>query len=295
MNKFILSLFSIVSFVVAPFSLYGQDGQALDATDPLVSHIDTSVKPGEDFFLYANGKWFKENPIPASEQSNGLWQLIQDTINAQVRDVCESSARLTNAEKGSNKQKIGDFFVTGMDSVALNSKGIADLKSDFEMIDGIKDPQGVMQAAAYVHSISGSPMFGFGVGQDDKISSKNAVFIGQGGLSLPDRNFYFDKDARTVMIREKFAEHIRNMFKIIGYDDAAAGNASDRLIKMETAIAEKCRKREDTRDPVKNYNKMSFKALTESTPNLDWGTFLEGVGLKQIDAVVVGPPGFFTA
>ena len=80
--------------------------------DPLVSHIDSTKKSGDDFFLFANGKWFKEHPIPASEQSNGLWQLIQDTINAQIRNVCESSAALTNAAKGSNKQKIGDFFFT---------------------------------------------------------------------------------------------------------------------------------------------------------------------------------------
>src|ERR1043166_5837129 len=241
--KLLLSV-SMALLLLLAIPAAGQE--TLDMQDPLVSHIDATVKPGTDFFLYANGKWFKENPIPASEQSNGLWQIIQDTINAQVRNVCESSARLTNAEKGSNKQKIGDFFLTGMDSVALNKRGIEDLKSDFDMIDGIKDTKGVMQAAAYVHAVSGSPMFGFGVGQDDKISSKNAVFIVQGGLSLPDRNFYFDKDARTVMIRGKFAEHVGNMFKIMGYDEAAAGNASDRLVKMETAIAEKCRKREDT-------------------------------------------------
>src|SRR6266436_622964 len=84
--------------------------QTVDPADPLVSHIDVSVRPGDDFFLYANGKWFKENPIPASEQSNGLWQLIQDTINAQVRNICELSAALKDAENGSNKQKIGDFF-----------------------------------------------------------------------------------------------------------------------------------------------------------------------------------------
>ena len=85
--------------------------------DALVSHIDSTVKPGDDFFLFANGKWFKEHPIPASEQNNGLWQLIQDTINAQVRNICESSAALKDAPKGSAKQKIGDFFFTGMDSI----------------------------------------------------------------------------------------------------------------------------------------------------------------------------------
>jgi len=86
--------------------------------DPLVAHIDSTVKPGDDFFLFANGKWFRENPIPASEPSNGLWQIIQDTINAQIRNVCESSASIKDAPKGSNKQKIGDFFRTGMDSIA---------------------------------------------------------------------------------------------------------------------------------------------------------------------------------
>src|ERR1044071_6582045 len=98
--------------------------------DPLASHIDTSVKPGDDFFLYANGKWFKDHPIPSSEQSNGLWQLIQDTINAQVRTICESSASSAGAERGSNKQKIGDFFFSGMDSVALNAKGMDALRGE---------------------------------------------------------------------------------------------------------------------------------------------------------------------
>ena len=101
-----------------------------EGPDALIAHIDSTVKPGNDFFLYANGGWFKQNPIPASEQSNGIWQLIQDTINAQIRQVCESSAALKDAPVGSNKQKIGDFFYTGMDTVSLNSKGISDLKKD---------------------------------------------------------------------------------------------------------------------------------------------------------------------
>src|SRR5512140_930115 len=110
-----------------------------NTTEPLVSHIDTTVRPGDDFFLYANGRWFKEHPIPPSEQSNGLWQLIQDTINAQVRTICESSATLRNPEKGSAKQKIGDFFFTGMDSVSLNRDGLRPLKDQFDRIDAIRD------------------------------------------------------------------------------------------------------------------------------------------------------------
>src|SRR5450759_1058801 len=133
-------------------------------SDALVSHIDSTIKPGDDFFLFANGKWFREHPIPASEQNNGLWQLIQDTINAQVRNICEKSAALKDASKGSTKQKIGDFFYTGMDSVSLNRKGITDMKGDLDRIDGIMDIDGIMKEAAYIHTISRSPLFGFGVG-----------------------------------------------------------------------------------------------------------------------------------
>ncbi len=263
--------------------------------DELSSHIDSTVKPSEDFFLYANGKWFNEHPIPASEQSNGLWQLIQDTINAQIKNICESSAAITNVEKGSNKQKIGDFFYSGMDSVSLNKKGIDDLKTELDLIDAIKDVNGIVKASAQLHIFAASPLFSFYIGQDDKISSKNAVFIGQGGLSLPDRGFYFDAEERAVMIRKEFVNHVNNMFKILKYDDKAAKIAADNLMKLETAIAKTSRKREDTRDPHKNYNKITFKQLASSTPNLDWNIFINETGLKNVDSVIVGQPEFLTA
>lgn len=292
MQKTIFRL--VITVTIAAFasckSIAPKNESASNEPDPLASHIDSTIKPGDDIFMFANNGWFKNNPIPASEQQNGLWQLIQDTINAQIRSVCESSAALTSEAKGTNKQKIGDFFFTGMDTVTINKNGIADLKTDFEMIDAANDLKDLIKAAAYVHAVSGSPMFGFGVGQDDKISSKNAVFIGQGGLSLPDRNYYFDTDSRATNAREKFVTHLNNMFKLMGYDDAKAKQAADDMMKLETAIAKTSRKREDLRDPFKNYNKISYKQLTASTPNIDWNVFTENVGLTNVDTVVVGQP-----
>ena len=263
--------------------------------DALLAHIDSTVKPGTDFFQYANGKWFKQNPIPASEQSNGIWQLIQDTINAQIRKVCESSAALKDAAKGSNKQKIGDFFFTGMDSVNLNKKGLADLKGDFDAIDALKDIPGIIKEAAYIHMVANSPLFGFYVAQDDKKSSKIAVFLSQGGLSLPDRNYYFDKDARAVTVRQKFITHLENVFSLMGYATDKAKASATNLMKLETAIAQTSRKREDTRDPWQNYNKMTFKQVSELTPNIDWKLFMDGVGLHAVDSVIVGQPEFLKA
>ena len=295
MKRLLIAVLYIAFLALGMSSLFGQAKMPAQGYDALASHIDSTVQARDDFFLFANGKWFKENPIPSTEAYNGLWQMIQDTINAQVRDVCESSAAFTNAEEGSNKQKIGDFFFTGMDSVSLNKKGISDLKSDLDIIDNIQNLDGVMKAAAYIHSVSGSPIFGFGVSQDDKISSKNAVFIWQGGLSLPDRKFYFDTDSRALMIRQKFLTHLNNMFMIMGYDSAKAGVAAAHVMVIETSLAKASRKREDTRDPIKNYNKISFQQLTESTPNLDWAVFVRAAGLKNVDTVVVGQPEFLTA
>jgi len=288
-SRFIHFSFLLLATIVVSCTNPSKKDQTFDA---LASHIDSTVKPGTDFFLFANGKWFKEHPIPASEPNNGLWQLIQDTINAQIRNICESSAALKDSKIGSAKQKIGDFFFTGMDSLALNRKGISDLKDDLERIDGIKDMNGIVKEAAYIHSVSGSPLFDFWVTQDDRISSKNAIFFSQGGLSLPDRDYYIDVDPRTVMIRDKFIVYVANIYKIMGQDEATAKKSAAQLMKLETALAKAARKREDTRDPLKNYNKLSLKQFAETTPNFNWSVFMESTGLHNVDTVIVGQPEF---
>jgi putative endopeptidase len=291
-NLFLFSSLLIAAIMMMSSCKQTKQDQGPDA---LVAHIDSTVKAGDDFFLFANGKWFKQNPIPASEQSNGIWQLVQDTINAQIRHVCESSAALKDAAKGSNKQKIGDFFYSGMDSTTLNKKGISDLKNDLDMIDAVKDINGIVKAASYIHKVAASPLFGFYVGQDDKISSKYAVFIFQAGLSLPDRNYYFDTDTRALTIRQKFNTHLENMFGIMGYSKDKAKASAGKFMKLETAIAKTSRKREDTRDPWTNYHKMTFKQLTELTPNIDWKLFMDEMGLRNVDSVIVGQPEFLQA
>ena len=288
---FLMAFPAMLSIVISCKSGKTKD----QGVDPLVSHIDSTVKAGDDFFLFANGKWFKANPIPRSEQANGLWQLIQDTINAQVRNICESSAAIKDPSKGSNKQKIGDFFYTGMDSVKLNSRGLSDLKEDLARIDAIRDVKGIVKEAVYIHSVAGSPLFRFYVVQDDRISSKYAIFIGQGGLSLPDRSFYFDKDPRAVMIRGKFTEHLTNMYRVMGYSEAGAKLAGEHTMKLETALAKASRKREDTRDPLKNYNKITLPKLKATMPNFDWDLFTQSAGLKNVDTVIVGQPEFLAA
>ncbi|HQP02151.1 MAG TPA: M13 family metallopeptidase [Bacteroidia bacterium] len=261
--------------------------------DELVQHIDSSVSPGEDFFMFANGRWFAQNPIPASERSNGIFRTINDTINATILQICQTAASSTN-DKGSLKQKIGDYYSSGMDTIGIDKAGIAPLQEYFSEIDQMKTFNDVMKVAAHIHCISASPLFAFYVNSDDMISSKNAVFLAQGGLGLPDRDYYFNTDERTKKVREAYPEHLKKMFELSGFDEKKAKDAAADVYAVEFALAKVSRKMEDLRDPFKNYNKTSVKELQEKMNNVPMNEFFHGLGMNLPDTVIVGQPEFFT-
>lgn len=262
--------------------------------DPLNVNRDFSVKPGTDFFKYANGTWFKNNPIPASETTNGLWDLISDTVNAQIKRICELSAEDVNAPMGSNKQKIGDFYFSGMDTDNIEKLGMEPLKEDFDKINAITDIKSLLNVMAYLRKISVDPGFSFYLGQDEKNSEKYAINFGQGGLGLGEREYYLSTDEGNVTIRNQYVNHLTAMFKLMGNDDkTAAGNAAI-VMKMETQFANDSRKMEDLRDPERNYNKMSVDKFNQLTPSVSWVEVIGNLGISNPDTVIVGQPEFFT-
>ncbi len=262
--------------------------------DPLLTNRDTTINPSDDFFNYANGGWFKKHPIPSSERSNGIFRMIQDTINNQIKSICETSAE-AGAEKGSNKQKIGDFYASGMDSTTINKLGINPLKDEFSKIDAIKDVPSLLKEIGHLHTIGSGAGFGFYVGQDDKNSAKNAIFLHQGGLGLGQRDYYFNTDEETVTIRTEYVKHVQKMMELIGVkQDLASKNAAS-IMKLETDLAKASRKLEALRDPIKNYNKMSIAQLNGITPNIDWNVTLKDFGIAKVDTVIVGQPEFYKA
>lgn len=266
-----------------------------DLSDPIAEHIDSSFTPGQNFFLFANNNWFKQNPIPSSEKSNGIFRTIQDTINESILKICESSVADTQSKKGSNKQKIGDFYFTGMDTVSIEKAGYSGLNEEFIKIDAVKNIQELLRAVAHLQTLDVSSMFAFGVAPDEKNSSANAVYIAQGNLGLPERDYYFNTDPRTSDIRIAYAKHIKSMFGLIGSDEKTAAANSESIIKLETAIAKASRKMEDLRDPYKNYNKMSVSEVNKLTPSIQWPEIMTALGLKNVDTIIVGQPEFFTA
>ncbi|WP_298396595.1 M13 family metallopeptidase [Flavobacterium sp.] len=284
-----LSLITLVSLAVVSC-----DKKEKAFVDPLLTNRDTTINPSDDFFNYANGGWFKKHPIPSSERSNGIFRMIQDTINNQIKSICETSAE-AGADKGSNKQKIGDFYASGMDSVAINKAGITPLKEELAKIEAIKDVPSLLKEIGHLHTIGSGAGFGFYVGQDDKNSSKNAIFLQQGGLGLGQRDYYFNTDEETVTIRKEYVMHIEKMMQLIGVkNDVAIKNAAS-VMKLETELAKASRKLEVLRDPIKNYNKMSVAQLNAITTNIDWNASLKDFGIAKADTIIVGQPEFYKA
>jgi putative endopeptidase len=258
-----------------------------DTLDPIVSHRDTTIVAGDDFFSYANGGWIKSNPIPASEKSNGIFQIIQDTINNQIKSICEKAADEEH-KVGSNKQKIGDFYRSGMDSVAIDQVGIKALQHELNTIDAIQDTQAVYENMARLHTLGAAPGFAFYVGQDDKISSKNALFLQQGGLGLRQQEYYLNSDPASMKIRSAYVAHLSKILQL----SSISGSASA-LMKLESALAKHSRKLEALRDPQKNYNKMSISQLNTLTPHINWNLVFPKLKIQKVDSVIVGQPEFF--
>lgn len=262
--------------------------------DPITAHIDSSISPGENFFLFANNGWFKKHPIPSSEKSNGIFQTIQDTINESVKKICESAAADTKSEKGSNKQKIGDLYFSGMDTASIEKAGITLLKEEFTKIDNIKNTAELLGTVAELNKINARTMFSFYVIRDDKKSSQYVVSLSQASLGLPERDYYFNTDSRTINIRNEYVKHVQKMFDLIGTDKNISEKNGSTVMYIETMLAKASRKMEDLRDPYKNYNKMSLASINKITPSINWNETLSKLGLNNVDSVVVGQPEFFS-
>ncbi len=262
--------------------------------DFLASHMDTSVDPGVDFFEYANGGWLKAHPIPASEASWGIGNEVDDELYARLRGISESAAAAPRAP-GSDRQKIGDFWAMAMDTATADRLGVHPLDAELARIDAIRSKGDVLDAVFASKPIGAGGLFRIGVGQDDKDSATMAVQVRQGGLGLPERDFYFNPEAGVAKIRAAYVAHVARTFDLLGRDPAAAKEAAARVMAFETALARASRKLEDLRDPEKNYNKLSPAELTaQYTPSIDWTARLTAWHLHP-SYLIVGQPEFLAA
>lgn len=262
---------------------------ALAQGDVVGKNVDKSVKPGDDFFKFANGAWIKQNPIPAAYSQWGIANLVQEDVWKKLRTINEQA--MSTAAPDENTRKIGDFYRAAMDTMTIEKEKLKPLKEELAKINAIADKAALLKVITHLHAIGIPVAFDLGVYQDMKNSEVHALYLWQGGLGLPNRDYYFNKDARTLeIVKDYKTKHLGRMLEFINANYATGGMG---VFDLEKGLAAKSRKLEDLRDPYANYNKMSLADLNKLTPAIDWTVVFAGLNVKT-DSVIVGQPEFFT-
>lgn len=282
--------------IFALFSIQKQEAASPAQTDSsryLDQYIDTSVNPGDDFFKYACGKWIKDHPIPSNENSWGIYNVVQEETYNRLQSINKSAAAESHPAKGTSAQKIGDFWYSAMDTATIEKQGISPLKDEFDRINAIQDKQSLLDTAAHLQYIGVSTIFSAYVFQDEMNSNRYALHLYQGGIGLPERDYYFDQDDRTKNIRKEYLIHLSKMFQLLGDSEQNASKNADTVMRMETDLAKASRKLEDLRDPRANYHEMKVDEVSTLTPSIKWRDYLAKGNIRDIDSVIVGQPEFF--
>ena len=270
----------------------GKDKKAEPAIN--AANMDTTVKAGDDFYKFANGTWLKNNPIPAQYSRYGAFEVLEEENYVQLKTIlAEASADKTAAE-GSVNQKIRDFYNSGMDSVKIDKDGINPLKAELEQINSFATIADVQNMIAMQHASGNYPLFYLFGSPDDKNSNQVIASTYQGGLGLPDRDYYLGTDARSKEIRESYVKHMVKMFVLAGSAPEQAAKDADIVMKIETEIAKFSSTRLELRDPNANYNKTDLAGLQKMAPGLDWKAYFDGIKLQATNEINVGQPKFMT-
>lgn len=286
-------LFVIIAaaFILSSCNQFKSDTSKVDLLD--MKGIDSSVRPQDDFFHYVNGTWIKNTEIPASEAGWGAGAILYQNTTQNLKNLLDSCTKL-NAEKGSIEQKVGDFYASAMDSETVEQKGFQPLQADMQRIAAIQSLQDVLHEVALEYSIGMSPLISFYANQDDKNSEVIAAHFDQGGLGLPNKDYYTKKDSATVNIRNAYTKYIAKLFTLAGDDSTLSPAEAASVMKIEYALADASKTPVELRDPEANYHKMAIAELSTKAPDLNWASLLNSLDVKA-DTVLVGQPAFYSA
>lgn len=257
------------------------------------ANMDRAADACMDFFQYANGGWLKKTEIPASESRWGTFNILADRNNVILKEVLETASKRKSAT-GSNDQLIGDFYATCMDEAGIEKAGTDPIKPFLQKIDEVNSKEDLQRVIAWFHDNGIPAVFGFGAGPDLKDSNAVLINAGQGGISLPNRDYYTQTDAKSVETRGKFVEHMTNMFKLLGDDAERAAADAAKVMEIQTRLANASLTPVERRNPDNNYNKITFDAAQKLTPNFSWSAYTSERGVPAIADVNMAPAKFFT-
>jgi putative endopeptidase len=283
---------------ISPAIQAGSPGGAAHGVQ--LQYMDKSCKACDDFYHYANGEWLKKNLIPAAYPSWNSFSELQQRNQENERKILEQAAADRNAAAGSDTQKIGDFYSSCMDESEVNAEGAKPLDPEFGRIEAIHDTASLQSEIAHLQNLGVNALFRFGSTQDEKNSSQVIGGADQGGLGLPDRDYYVetgkkDVDEKNAKIRAEYVEHVTKMFELLGDGADKATAEAKTVMNIETDLAKASMTRVERRDPDKTYHKMDLAQLRTLMPDFAWENYFHDFGHSNIESVDVAEPDFFKA
>ena len=255
----------------------------------LMANLDTTQDPGTDFFRYATGGWLDANPLTDEYARYGQFDALREKSREQLKElVLEQAAK--ESEPGSNAQKVGDLYKMVMDSTTRNAQGVEPVKPLMDEVAALKDKSEIIPLMARNTRVGIGGFFGTGIGTDIMDSNSNQLGLYQGGLSLPEKEYYSDNDEITLNIRAKFQEYVVNMFKLHGFEAAAAQKKMEAVMAIETRIAAKHLSRVERRNPLNSYHKMTYAELKNTIPGINWDEYYSILGINGIEVLNLAHP-----
>ncbi|MBV9958197.1 MAG: M13 family metallopeptidase [Acidobacteria bacterium] len=262
-----------------------QSGRGVD-----LSYMDTTIKPCQDFYQYANGNWLANNPIPADRSSWGAGSELYEKNQTVLHEILEEAARNTSAPKGSAARKVADFYRTGMDEAKIEAAGAKPLADEFARINAVKDATTLQAELAHLHRININPAFSPSAYQDFKDSSRIITWLYQDGIGLPDRDYYFKDDDKSKELRQAYVAYIGKMFELLGDKPEQAAAEARTVMALETRLAKAQMGAVELRNPQAIYHMMDVAALDKLAPSISWSRYFAAIGLSNPGDINVGQP-----
>ncbi len=261
-----------------------------------VSFLDRSISPGKNFYQFANGGWFKRAKIPADQAQWGAQEELEIRNELILRGLAEGAVKQVaqgKANSGSIEQKVGDFYASGMDEAAINAQRAKALAPYLAAIEKISNPASLASVIGQLHAIGLTPVFNLDGDQDEKNTVAQIAILRQGGLALPNCEYYTKDDDVSKKLRAQYEQHVARMFVLSGATKEAAAKAAETVLRVEIALAKVSKTPVQLRDPEGNYHKMTLAELAALTGGFDWNAYFKEVGVSDPGAMDVGQPEFF--
>src|SRR5437773_3489315 len=290
------SILAIIGVLAVGLASVGLQGSPKAADQPSwgfdTANLDKTCKPCDDFYQFAMGGWMKANPIPPEYSVWGSFSQLADKNQKNLLEILEAAAS-TKASPGTNEQKIGDFYASCMDTTSIDAAGSKPIEPELTLISAIQPLADLQSETERLHSKGVGVLFRFNSTQDAKDSTQVVGAAFQGGLGLPEREYYLKPDEKSKQLRDAYVKHVANMFALLGDSAAASGQEAATVLKIETALATASMKNTDLRDPDKTYHKMTLADLKTLTPTFSWESYFKAAGHAELKGINVAQPDFF--